>query len=180
MSQLITVTELKGYLDEEVNAVQAALAVNAVNEYVESETGRSWGEILSGTETHDYASVIFLRHQDVITATDVEVNGSTLGDDAYSISDTGRLVLSAVRSGFRAERSAVRVTYTYGVLFPPADLKLAALALAADFYNYVGDGQKEVTSEGIGSMRLTYSTGKDTATGGLHFATISRYRTRNV
>jgi Group II intron, maturase-specific domain len=38
----------------------------------------------------------------------------------------------------------------------PEDLKLAALGLAAGFYNWVTNGQKEVSSAQVGSYRLQY------------------------
>lgn len=180
MSSIITKTELDQYLGITTETNRATLVIAAVNQYVDSQTGRSWGSGTSVTEVHDYAPVIFLRRMDVQSVTSVTINGSTVPTSSYSFSPTGRLVLSTGRLGFDARRNEVTVVYVQGSGTVPADLKLAALALASDFYNYADNNQTEVTSEGIGSMRLTYASGSGSSTGKTYFNTISGYGMRNV
>ena len=185
MSSIITTEELTTYTGETLNEAMAAQVVAAVNEYIESVTGRSWGAVATATETHDYAPVVFLRHQDVTGVTEVKrgqrVDDRTVVDaNNYFVNDFGRLVLSESGAGFHRTRDYVHVTYTYGVTTVPADLKLAALSLGQDFYSYASDGQTEISSEGIGSYRLQYASGSSSATGSVHFSTINRYRTRRV
>jgi hypothetical protein len=186
MSSIITLTDLEAYTGETIDPTKGALVVAAVNDYIEHSTGRSWGatETVTG-EMHDYAPVIFLRHQDVAGVSKVERgqgtnDRTTLAVSEYFVNNVGRLVLSENRIGFRKTRDFIHVDYTYGVSTVPGDLKLAALALASDFNTYATDGQKEVSSEGIGSYRLTYASGASSATGKVHFDTIASYRTRRV
>jgi hypothetical protein len=186
MSNIITLTELQSYTGQTLDPAKGAQVVSAVNSYVEGVTGRSWGgDAVEATETHDYAPSIFLRHQDVVEVSKVETaQGSeqrtTLDADGYFFNDSGRLTLSSVRYGFRPIKDYIHVTYTYGATDVPGDLKLAALALGSDYYTYADDGQKQITSEGIDSYKLSYASGSETSTGTLHFNTINRYRTRRV
>lgn len=160
---------------------EAAVYCNAVNQYIESVTGRSWGVVETvSEEVHDYESVIFLSHMDVTELTEVKVLDQVIPATDYVWSKDGRLVLSTRPSGFRPSYGSVKVTYKHGRASAPADLVLAGIALANRFYNYVDEGGAELTSEGVGSMRYTYATGKDSATGKTFFDVIEKYRKLTV
>jgi hypothetical protein len=165
---------------------RADQVVGAVDAYVENTTGRSFGEIKTITdEVHDAGSVIFLRHADVTEVTSVKRGrgageSTTLPTDSYYVNTYGRLVLSEARNGFNPYRDYVKVSYNYGVATVPADLKLAALSIAADFYTYAADGNVVATEVQVGSYREKVASGQGTATGVQHFGIINRYRTRNV
>lgn len=187
MSAIITTTELDTYTGETLDPARSTQVVNAVNAYIERLTGRSWGEVATVTdEEHDYEPVIFLRHMDIQSVTEVSTgnptDSSVLSASDYYVNDFGRLTLSnyPASSWSRARRDDVLVTYTHGVSTVPADLKLAALSLASDFYTYGDEGQAELGSEGIGSYRLDYKRGSNSATGSTYFGVIDSYRMRRV
>jgi hypothetical protein len=74
----------------------------------------------------------------------------------------------------------LEVTYTYGVDEVPEDLKLAALAIAAGFYNWATNEQKEIVSAQVGSYRVSY--GGSAQSGGTNndanWAVIKSYATK--
>ncbi len=88
----------------------------------------------------------------------------------------------------------VQITYTYGVTTVPADMQSAALAIAANFYNWCTNNQKDVVSTSIGSYRLEFegavrgvgdpNNGNAPAvahsTMQMHWNTLNRYRTRHL
>lgn len=180
MSSIITTAELEQYTGETLDASRAEQVVEAVNAYIERATGRVWGEVVVTTETHDFASVIFLNNMDVVDVSELKLNDAVLEVPRYKWRDTGRVVLSTRESGFHYRYDEVEVTYTYGNLEVPADLKLAALSLASDFYTFAADGQTEVSAEGIGSLRYTYARGASTSTGATHFTTIDSFKKRSL
>lgn len=184
---VISNTDLETYMaGETLDSDRTTQVVAAVNAYVENVTGRSFGGTKTITdEVHDAASVIFLRHADVSEVLSVKRgrgNGTptTLEADSYFVNSYGRLVLSEARNGFYRGRDYVKVSYTYGVADVPADLKLAALSIAADFYSYANDGNTMVTEIAIGSYREKVAAGQASGTGLQHFGVINRYRTRHV
>ena len=186
MSSVITIEELTTYNSEEtLDAGRAELVVDAVNEHVESTTGRCFGETKTATETVDYAPVVFLSHQDVQAVTEVTFgrgsgDPTTADTDSYYVNPYGRLVLGSGPTSYTQNRDYVHVTYTYGVTTVPGDLKLAALALASDYYSYATDSGREVSSEGVGTYRLTYARGASSSSGASLAGTLERYRTRRV
>ena len=177
---IITASELNTYTGQTLDTARAAQVVAAVESYIKDFTGRSFGATTTVTdELHDYAPVIFLRNLDVTDVTEVRL-GQT-GDSQTTTtdflwSDTGRVILNESRVGFRRTRDYIRVSYTHGVTTVPDDLKLAALSLAADYYNHADSNNQELTAEGIGSYRLSYASGQNSAAGASHFDTIKRYR----
>ena len=183
MSNIITTDDLNTYTGNTLDTGRASQVVAAVNQYIETRTGRVWGDTKSVTETHDAASVVFLNNMDVTAVSQVKLGypndtGTVQDSDSYNFNSSGRLVLNGGRSGFNAYRDYVSVTYTHGVTPVPDDLKLAALSLASDFYNFGSDGQKELSSESIGSYSLTYRSGKSSEVGGTYWNVIDSYRKR--
>lgn len=188
MSEVITKAELQAYQGAGTAALDSDLAdlvVSGINDFITSETGRSWGEDVTATdEQHDMANVVFLRHQDVksiVSVTRGNFTFTTVPASSYYFNSNGRLTLNYARNrSFAPQRDWIRVTYTYGVTIVPADLKLAALSLAMDNYLLSLNGQQQVRGEQIGSLKYIYDTGLESSTGKLHLAVIERYRTRNV
>lgn len=186
MSIIITTQELDAYTGKALDAARSAQMVAAVNKFVERTTNRSWGALATITdELHDDAPVIFLRHQDVTEVLTVKrgqfpSDQTTLQSTQYFCNDLGRLVLSENLPALRARRDDLRVSYKHGVADVPEDLKLATLALAADFYNYAASNNQEITAEAIGSYRLSYASGQSSGAGAAHFNVIKSYRTRRA
>ena len=88
----------------------------------------------------------------------------------------------------------VQITYTYGVVNVPADMQSAALAIAANYYNWCVNGQKDVVSANIGNYRLEFEAAVRGVGGGpdgnappvahstmqMHWNTLNRYRMRHL
>ncbi len=88
----------------------------------------------------------------------------------------------------------VQITYSYGVTFVPQDMIAAALAIAANFYNWCTNYQKDVVSTSIGSYRMEFEGGVRGVGGGpdgnappvahstmqMHWNTLNRYRMRHL
>jgi hypothetical protein len=180
MSEVITTDDLQDYLGSGVviDAARAQQVVDAVNASIERMTGRVWGATRTATEVYDYQPVLFLKQMDVISVSSVSRNDTALQASSYKFRSTGRLILSSYEGRFRPHYDEISVTYTYGNIDVPEDLKLAALSLAADAYNYVDEdgSQGEVTEEQIGSLRYKYASGQDSSVGKSYFATIAGYR----
>jgi hypothetical protein len=64
----------------------------------------------------------------------------------------------------------------------PEDLKLAALGIAAGFYNWASSEQKEIVSAQVGSYRVDYAGsargGDQSTTSDANCAVISSYATK--
>lgn len=182
MTAILTVEDLKTFAGQGVieDDDRAEQVVAALNDYVERVTARSWGEVASGEEVHDFASVIFLKNMDVVSVDEVRVNDTLVSSSSYRWRSSGRMVLSAREAGFNPRYDEVTVSYTYGRLLVPADLKEAALSLALDAYTYSSEGQSEVTEEQIGSLRYKYATGEAATQGARHVATIKSYKRARV
>lgn len=191
MSTIITTTDLATYTGETLDSGRAAQVVDAVNEFLASSTGRSWGSATDATETYDYAPVIWLRHADVKAVTRVQFgrgNGQyDVSLDYFYFNESGRLVLNngrpatgTARSYFDPQRDYVTVTYSYGTTSIPADLKLGALSLASEFYNFAENGNREIKLDMIGGYRQMYDNGKNAAAGQVIDSLLARYRTRHL
>jgi hypothetical protein len=200
MSVIITTSDLPASF---INASLKTQVVAAVNQYIETQTHRCWGDTKTVTgERYDYTSVIYLRHQDVQSVTDVALGwpGQTsydLPNNGFYFDKRGRLTiysnsLLAPRkfSGSALYNDYVSVSYTYGVAAEdvPADLKLAAIGIATNFYNYANAAGKDVVSASVGSYRLEYAgavRGNGTSeparnTSDANFAIVDSYRMRRM
>lgn len=168
MSIIITTADLDAFTANTNNAVQAADVVNAVNTYIDQQTGRSFGAIIAVTgEIHDYKPTVWLNHMDV-TAIDLLKIGrpnttrQTVAADAYWCNSYGRMVV-AISPAINPSSylyDMLSIDYHYGIATIPADLKLAALQLAQQYINAVSDNGQVVTSAGVGAYRLTYAEAK--------------------
>jgi hypothetical protein len=75
----------------------AKQVVDAVNAYIERVTHRCWGDSATITEQYDYASQLWLRHQDVQTVNSVK--SGYPGEDLVDIDDTDFSTVSVVQAG---------------------------------------------------------------------------------
>lgn len=169
---MITLAELKTYLgitgtDEDANLT---LVVNAVNEQVEQTTLRNYLADKTRTEVHDYRDTVFLQRMGIKSITSVksyqqgtETEGDALPTDSYTWNKYGRLTLDQVYGDDygRKDYNHVHVTYVYGLASGetvPADLKLAALQQAREFYEGTSTGDsRRVKSESTGSYRIEFA-----------------------
>src|SRR4051794_5672607 len=109
MSKIITSEDLGSYMNKTLAMGEAEPVVNAVNQWIESRTGRCWGETKQVTQRFDYKRTVWLRHMDVVSIDGVQVGvphetPADLDAEDYFYSDLGRLT---VGSGFTSlNRSA--------------------------------------------------------------------------
>lgn len=195
MSSIITVTDLQNYTGKTLVSSTATQVVNAVNQWVETYTGRCFGETKTVTETYDIDNTVWLRHQDVTSVASVQMNYpgstiSTLDSASYRYSSLGRITFYVALSVPRTlwARDSLVVTYSYGLSPVPADLVTACLGIAAGLYNYAVNGQQNVVAASVGSYRVEYagavrSTGDPSPannTAEFGFKIIDTYRARRV
>lgn len=166
MSKIITINDLNGYIGSNVsNDPRATAIVAAVNDWVESYTGRVVGEVKTVTDVLDYAPVVFVAHPDITEVTEVKLFGDVLDGDDYRMSlKTGRLVLSlrGRNRNLRSDYDQVEVTYKTGIAEVPADLKGATLQLAADNYARKDAEGAGVTAESIDGYSIQYGKQQET------------------
>lgn len=196
MSTITTSADLQTYMNRTLVAGVASDVVNAVNDWVESETHRCWGETKQVTEKYSWDSVVWLRHCDLVSVDEVQLGwpGQTQGvvdPSAYFSDEFGRLTfyMYANPNMSRLYNDYLQIKYTYGVATAPNDLKLAALGIAAGFYNWATNNQKDIVASQVGSYRLEYAgrvrsgtNGPDPAnnTNDANWRTISRYAMKRV
>lgn len=169
---MITLAELKTYLgitgtDEDATLT---LVVNAINAQIEQTTLRNWGDDKTRTEIHDYRDSIFLQRMGVKSITSVknyqtgtETESDPLDSDSYTFNKYGRLTIDQNYGDDynRGHYNAITVVYVYGKLTGeevPADLKLAALQQAKEYYEgTAGNDSRKVKSESTGSYRIEFA-----------------------
>lgn len=162
MSSIITATDLSNALPNvDVDGAVASQIVSAVNQWIENQTGRTWGAESTVTERHALAGTIWLGSTNVkgITSVTFGLPGrtqTTQSASSYYLSPGGRLTLSNFASGaVRGSRDYVQVVYTTDGAVPE-DLKLAAIQTAMNAYTYAADGGREVSATSIGSYSVSY------------------------
>lgn len=168
MSKIITASDLNAYMNKTLADGVATPVVAAVNAWIESRTHRCFGETKQAVERYDWNPVTYLRHQDILSIDAVTFGWPgqttyTAESNAYWSNSWGRLTLRTyLLGGFNFVQSEMyndymEVTYTYGAAETPDDLKLAALGIAAGFYNWATNNQKDIISSQVGSYRLEFS-----------------------
>jgi hypothetical protein len=134
----------------------------AVNDWVEQYTHRSWGVIKSiVAERYDFKDTIWLRHPDVVSVDAVVIgypgqSQETISPGNYFSNALGRVTLywGAHLPQSKWNNDLLSISYTYGVLTVPNDLKLAALGIAAVMYNFAINGQQNIVSSSVGSYHV--------------------------
>ena len=171
---MLTLAELKSYLgiaaDDTSQDTRLQLIVDAVNEQIEQTTLRNYGSDKTRTEVHDYRDSIFLQRMGVKSITSVklyqtgtETESDALDSDSYTFNRYGRLTLDQNYGDDynRGDYNGVTVVYVYGKFtgeVVPADLKLAALQQAREFYEGTsGSDSRHVKSETTGSYRIEFA-----------------------
>lgn len=170
MSKIITTTSLQAFMSQNGTLVAsvAQQVVNSVNQWIETRTNRAWGELVTVTERYDWAPLIWLRHQDIdITADTMTIQlgyphllQSPLDSTSFFWNEWGRVTMYLQSPGqfniSAVNNDLVEITYNYGVVDVPDDLVMAALGIAAGFYNWAVNGQKDIVSASVGTYRLEY------------------------
>ena len=167
MSTIITTTDLNNYTGKTLVSSISTQVVAAVNSWIDIYTHRAWGvgsTPISVTERYDWKSPLWLRHMDVIAVQTVKlgypnVAQQTIASNGYFVNPEGRLTMYFSYSSSISVRNndLLEVTYTYGVLAVPDDLKLAALGIAATMYNYAKAGNQNIVASSVGSYRVQYA-----------------------
>lgn len=170
MSTIITLSDFKNYIGtQDINDDRATQIIAGINQWVESYTGRIWGEVREVNDDLDFEPVVFLSHIDITQVKEVKLFGTTLTEDEYKVDKvTGRLLLSklAERKYSRDYFNQVQVKYMSGNGTVPLDLKDAVLKLTADNYNRRDDKDANVTSERLGSYSVSYGGSASTSESG--------------
>jgi hypothetical protein len=149
MSSIISTSDLNSFTQKTLNGAVASHVVAAVNADIERVTHRCWDEIKTVTERYDYGNRLWLRHQDVQEVSSVNSGhpGTTpveIDRDTYYCNGLGRLSFGTFLHGCRYPDLPewLEISYSYGVEDVPEDLKLAALGIAAGFYNWATNGPR--------------------------------------
>lgn len=170
MSKIFTSSDLAAYMNMTLVDAVAQQVVISINQWIENRTNRCWGELVTATnERHDWAPSIWTNHQDVSTAANSmtiilgypNLQTSTLTSTSFFWNNYGRVTMYLQNpSQFNpsaVNNDLVQITYTYGVAVVPDDLVMAALGVAAGFYNWATNGQKDIVAASVGSYKLTYA-----------------------
>lgn len=184
MSKIITTDDLRTEIGKDLTAM-GAVVVDGVNSYIESTTGRTWGEEAEEVERHDFRPTVYLRNMDVTQIISVKTGypqqtQTSLTSDSYYWTRQGKLVLAlAGCPQFVADYLEVDYKHQASV---PQDLKLAALALAAEIYNWANTGQRDPSRVTVGSYTIDYSNRKNSSqtTSDTYVAVIKSYRKQRV
>lgn len=171
---MITLDDLKNYLeialDDTSQDARLQLIVDAVNEQVEQTTLRNYGPDKTRTDVLDYRDSVFLQRMGIKSITSVkqyqtgtDTPGDDVAADSYTWNKYGRLTLDQNYGDDygRGDYNAVTVVYVYGMATGetiPADIKLAALQQAREFYDGTsGADSRRVRSESTGSYRIEFA-----------------------
>lgn len=199
MTQIITTSDFTTYaIGKTLDAGLAAQIVAATNAYIEGETKRCWGETKTVTgEIHNFGEALWLWNMDVQSIVSIKLGWpslpqTTMPTSGYFFNPNGRVTLfwglmfagGSVSSLRHLYNDYISVSYTYGQMTIPADLKDAALGVALNLYNWAANGGHEIVATSVGSYRVEMAgavrganTGptpyKDAAEA--HFMTIRRY-----
>lgn len=179
MSQVITIDDLTAYSPTAIDSGRGQLVVDAMNQWVETRTNRVWGTSVTVTERYDWGKTLWLRHQDVTAITSIKVGWpnqtqTTLDPTGYFFNNFGRVTLLMQALGNLGGANTVgspfyndylEVIYTYGNASVPDDLKMAVLAIAANFYNWAQNGQRDVSAVSVGSYSVQYASKRQTSSG---------------
>lgn len=187
---MLDLAAVKQYLGIEGTDEDARLQliVDAVNQYVEDVTLTNWTTTpKSRSEILDYRDNVMLGRMGILSITEVreyqrgtEDESDPLNPKTYTYSDVGRLTLDQHYGDDynRSNYNALHVTYTYGLKegeVAPADLKLAALQMAREYYEGTdGNDSRRVKSERTGSYSVEYDSSSAI------IDTINRYKVPRV
>lgn len=167
MSQIITTDDLTNYMSPKTLVPQvASQVVSSMNSWVETRTNRVWGETQNVVERQDWGRTLYLRHQDITAISAIKVGWpnkpqTTIDPAGYFFNSRGRVTmfwqaLGQQPIGAPLYNDYLEIDYTHGVVEVPEDLRLAVLGIAAGFYNFATNGQKDVSSASVGTYRLEY------------------------
>lgn len=195
MSQVITIDDLKSYMPNTLDSGRAQIMVDAVNTWVQTRTNRCFGETATIVERYDFGKTLWLRHQDVTDVASIMAGypgreQTALDPESYFFNRLGRVTLFWQLTGQGPSgyyNDYLEVTYTYGVEQVPDDLKMAVLGVAAGFYNWAANGNRDISATSVGSYSVEYTNKRvsgnsepdpATSTADLNFSIVDSYRQR--
>jgi hypothetical protein len=171
MSQVITIDDLTSYMP--TSTLDDGLTqqiVDGINSWIETSTNRCFGETKQVAERHDWGRMVWLNHMDVQSIEAVSTGwpqqtAVTVPSTGYFWNPYGRLEFFGLYGAMvgRNIRDYLLVEYTYGVVDVPDDLKMACLGVAAGFYAWASNGNRDVASVSVGSYHIEYTNKRTTA-----------------
>lgn len=191
MTDFITVTELGDYVGRDLSADDGAtLAVSFACETVRTLTEQDFAPVTGGTAVLDGTGTdtLLLPQVPVSAAGTVVVNGGTLDNNEYTVTEDGQLVRiysgtdgtatwsTWAQGAYPASywpqgRRNVTVTYDYGFSgTAPDDIRMVALMIANRLVTQGG-----ATSETVGQVTRRYAAASTDLTNGER-AILKKYR----
>lgn len=173
---MLDLADVKSYLgiaeDDTSQDAALQLVVDAINQYIEDATLMNYSTTpKTRSEIVDMASSVFLKRMGILSVTALKLYqdgtesapSDNLASDEYTLDkSTGRLTLDFSYGDDRSrdDYNGVHITYTYGLQegeTVPADLKLAALQMAREYYEGTqGSDSRRVKSERTGSYSVEF------------------------
>lgn len=167
MSKIISADDLANYMKQPLltNDTTAQQVVDAINAWIENRTKRCFGEIKTITERYDFGNTLWLHRQDIQAVSQIDVGWpgqteTTLDATGYYYNRYGRVTMFWRPQSYNVSQyynDLLNITYSYGVETTPQDLVLAALGIAAGFYNYATNGQKDIVASSVDTYHVQFS-----------------------
>lgn len=177
MSQVITLDDLTAYATIAIASDRGQLVVDAMNQWVETRTNRVWGETKKLIQRYDWTyQSLWLRHMDIQSIDSVKLGWpgqvqQTLPSNSYFLNELGRVTFlrqfipDAIVGPSAVYNDYLEVTYTYGTETVPDDLKMAVLGIAANFYNWAINNQRDISAVAVGSYNVQYANKRPNPSG---------------
>lgn len=159
MASFIDVAGLSAYLQRDLDADLAAIAVDSACDVLKSEANQSW-DLVANDEVVldcDGGDTLLLPELPVTSVASLAVSGTPLTEGTHYVVDKeeGILRTKSVNQNFLKGRQIYTAVYTHGYTEGeyPKTLTLLAYHLAARIYD-----QGIVSSESVGSVSMSYAT----------------------
>lgn len=155
MAQITSLEDIKDYLGVKGTGRDARLQLlsTGVDAFVCAQTNRDWQPIVRALDAYqgNNTDSLVLRHKpaSLLTAVKVDTVVIDVTDDDQVVLDGAQAILYRTSGSVwpESKKFNILVSYTGGQL-PPADLKMAALELAA-WINQSSGGKREVATAGF-------------------------------
>lgn len=172
MSQLATPSELASYLQQDLDASTANLALTTASGLFELEANTKFASTAATWTVEGCGqAVLAIPHHPLIAVVQVRVDSTVISSSDYAL--VGQNLYRLTGWGGRLWRpQKVEVDLTYGYTSVPDDVKLAVLDLAAEEYR----NPSNAVSEQIDDYMVRYEAGTQILTGPNWRDIAARYR----